>query len=225
MQMNDTPAIEMFLDKLAEVVGKYMIYQVDNGAQVVQIFESWAHQISPTDFAKFAKPATQKAIKICKAKVSERSGGGGEGRGEEDEKYIRATTELTLFHSIRIRTFLLCSAQHPNVPVIFFANGGSGYLEQQKDMGCDMVCLDWGVDMKEGRARLGGEGMPVSGNIDPSVLYGSEEFVRAAVRECVEKAGGAGNRHVLNLGHGVQQEVSEEAVGWLVDEVKKIKKR
>ena len=43
------------------------------------------------------------------------------------------------------------------------------------------------------------------------------------MRECVEGAGGAGNRHVMNLGHGVRQGTPEAAVGWAVDEAKKIR--
>jgi uroporphyrinogen decarboxylase len=39
--------------------------------------------------------------------------------------------------------------RHPDVPVIFFANGGSGYLESQCDMACDMLSLDQFVDMRE----------------------------------------------------------------------------
>jgi uroporphyrinogen decarboxylase len=179
MMMNDADdgAMSLFLDKLSTMIGNYACHQVECGAQVIQVFESWAHQLSPSQFEAFAKPAAQRAIRIIKDK-------------------------------------------HPNVPVIYFANGGSSYLESQKDMGADMIAIDWSVDMATARAILGPE-MPISGNIDPTVLFGTKEQVEMAVRECIDKAGGPGNRHLLNLGHGVMQGTPEEAVGWLVDECKR----
>mmetsp|Transcript_44343 Transcript_44343/g.94395 ORF Transcript_44343/g.94395 Transcript_44343/m.94395 type:complete len:410 (+) Transcript_44343:65-1294(+) len=172
-------AMSAFLDKLATMIGNYGCHQIECGAQVIQVFESWAHQLSPVQFAQFAKPAAQKAIKIMKEK-------------------------------------------HPDVPVIYFANGGSSYLELQRDMGCDMIAVDWSVDMAEARKILGPE-IPISGNVDPTILFGSKEQIEQAVRDCIDKAGGPGNKHLLNLGHGVMQGTPEEAVGWLVDECKRYK--
>mmetsp|Transcript_12399 Transcript_12399/g.17303 ORF Transcript_12399/g.17303 Transcript_12399/m.17303 type:complete len:412 (+) Transcript_12399:56-1291(+) len=171
-------AMSQFLDKLAQMIGDYGCHQIECGAQVIQVFESWAHQLSPTGFEKFAKPAAQKAIKIIKDK-------------------------------------------HPDVPVIYFANGGSSYLELQRDMGCDMIAVDWSVDMAEARKILGPD-VPISGNIDPTILFGTKEQIEQAVRDCIDKAGGPG-KHLLNLGHGVMQGTPEEAVGWLVDECKRYK--
>lgn len=169
----------LFLDKMAEMIGNYGCHQIECGAQVIQVFESWAHQLSPAQFERFAKPAAQRAIKIMKDK-------------------------------------------HPDVPVIYFANGGSAYLELQRDMGCDMIAIDWSVDMAEARKILGPD-IPISGNVDPTILFGTKEQIEQAVRDCIDKAGGPGNKHLLNLGHGVMQGTPEEAVGWLVDECKNYK--
>merc|ERR1712238_175783 len=175
--MNDDNTMSLFLDKLATLIGYYACHQIECGAQVIQLFESWAHQITPAYFEKYAKPASQKAIRIIK------------------EKY-------------------------PDVPVIFFANGGSSYLELQRDMGCDMIAVDWSVDMGVARSILG-DTIPISGNTDPTILFGSQSQIETAVRSCIDKAGGPGNRHVLNLGHGVMQGTPEEAVGWFIDEAKR----
>ena len=172
-------AMSLFLDQLAIMIGNYACHQIECGAQVIQVFESWAHQLSPMQFESFAKPAAQKAIRIIK------------------EKY-------------------------PTVPVIYFANGGSSYLELQRDMGCDMIAVDWSIDMATARQILGPD-IPISGNIDPTILFGTKEQIEQAVRDCIDKAGGPGNKHLLNLGHGVMQGTPEEAVGWLVDECKRYK--
>mmetsp|Transcript_5359 Transcript_5359/g.7491 ORF Transcript_5359/g.7491 Transcript_5359/m.7491 type:complete len:410 (-) Transcript_5359:47-1276(-) len=177
-ETGDSKAMSMFLDKLANMIGNYACHQIECGAQVIQVFESWAHQLSPKAFEQFAKPAAQKAISIIKER-------------------------------------------HPDVPVIYFANGGSSYLELQRDMGADSICIDWSIDMKQAREILGPD-VAVSGNLDPSILFGTKEQIEQAVRDCIDGAGGPG-KHLLNLGHGVMQGTPEEAVGWLVDECKRYK--
>ena len=172
--------MSLFLDQLAALIGDYACHQIDSGAEVIQIFESWAHQLSPQQFQTYAKPAAMKVIAQIKEK-------------------------------------------HPSVPVIYFANGGSSYLELQKDMGCDMIAVDWSVDMAQARAILGPD-IPISGNINPSILkFGTQEQIEQAVRDCIDKAGGPGNRHVLNLGHGVMQGTPECNVQYLIDECKRYK--
>lgn len=171
--------ISLFLDKLADMVGDYACHQIESGAEVIQIFESWAHQLSPRNFERYAKPAVMKVVSKIRSK-------------------------------------------HPETPIIYFANGGSSYLELQKDMGVT-ICLDWHVDMAHAREVLGPD-VPVSGNLDPAVLFGTKEQIEQAVRDCIDKAGGPGNAHLLNLGHGVMQGTPEVAVQWLVDECKRYTK-
>ena len=56
--------------------------------------------------------------------------------------------------------------------------------------------------------------------MDPFVLFGSEEVIRAEARKVLDKFGqvGAGG-HVFNLGHGINQFTPVESVQILVDEV------
>ena len=53
-----------FMDKLAETVGVYLRYQVESGAQIVQLFDSWAGELSRADYEEFALPYTQKIFDI-----------------------------------------------------------------------------------------------------------------------------------------------------------------
>lgn len=41
--------------------------------------------------------------------------------------------------------------RHPSVPVVYFANGGSGYLHRQKDMHVDGLSIDWKLSMARAR--------------------------------------------------------------------------
>jgi hypothetical protein len=68
------------------------------------------------------------------------------------------------------------------------------------------------VDMATARSVLG-EDVPISGNLDPTVLFGSQEQIEPAVRYWY--------KHLLNLGHGVMQGTPEISVKWLVDECKR----
>merc|ERR1719316_2606358 len=106
--------------------------------------------------------------------------------------------------------------RHPDVPVVYYANGGSSYLREQKDMACDMISLDWACDLAHARQVLGPDRL-VQGNIDPTVLMGSEAQIHAAVQECIRKGG------LRNLGHGVLQGTPEESVQYFVDAAKATK--
>jgi uroporphyrinogen decarboxylase len=62
------PAIlHQFLEKLASAIAIYARYQIEAGAQVIQLFDSWAGQLSPQDFQTFALPYQQRIVKQVKA--------------------------------------------------------------------------------------------------------------------------------------------------------------
>ena len=108
--------------------------------------------------------------------------------------------------------------RHPDVPIVYYANGGSPYLDLQKDMAADVISLDWSVSMASGREILGKDRL-VQGNVDPTILFGSEAQIRTAVTDNIRDAGGPG-KHLMNLGHGVLQGTPEEAVAAFVDAAK-----
>ncbi|CDP13926.1 unnamed protein product [Coffea canephora] len=48
--------LHALLQKFATSMAKYIRYQADKGAQAVQIFDSWATELSPVDFEEFSLP-------------------------------------------------------------------------------------------------------------------------------------------------------------------------
>ncbi|MGF1495925.1 MAG: uroporphyrinogen decarboxylase [Elainellaceae cyanobacterium] len=56
MAFTDPTVLHQFLGKLAEAIATYVRHQIDCGAQVVQMFDSWAGQLSPQDYETFALP-------------------------------------------------------------------------------------------------------------------------------------------------------------------------
>lgn len=104
--------------------------------------------------------------------------------------------------------------------MVYFANGGSAYLQEQLDLGADALAVDWRISMQQARAVAGPDAV-IMGNVDPMVLYGSEANIRTAVSDCIEQAG-RGGKHVLNLGHGVEKDTPEHAVQVFVDAAREL---
>jgi len=66
MAFSEPSVLHQFLDKLAEAIAVYVRYQIDCGAQLVQMFDSWAGELSPQDYDVFALPYQQKVVKLVK---------------------------------------------------------------------------------------------------------------------------------------------------------------
>ncbi|GAB6072883.1 uroporphyrinogen decarboxylase [Venenivibrio stagnispumantis] len=65
MYENPTEFQEL-LDKLADMLIEYLNFQIESGADAVQIFDSWAGYLTPDDYNKFALPPIKKIIKNLK---------------------------------------------------------------------------------------------------------------------------------------------------------------
>lgn len=56
------------LSNLADGLADYAIYQIESGAQIIQVFDSWAGNLSPCDYDAFALPYQRMVVeKIKKA--------------------------------------------------------------------------------------------------------------------------------------------------------------
>ena len=66
MAFNEPLLLHKLLDHFATSIGEYLKYQIKSGAQIVQIFDSWAGQLSPQDYDIFAGPYQKKVVEIVK---------------------------------------------------------------------------------------------------------------------------------------------------------------
>jgi uroporphyrinogen decarboxylase len=66
MAFSEPTMLHQFLGKLADAIALYVRYQIDNGAQVIQMFDSWAGQLSPQDYETFALPYQQRVVRGVK---------------------------------------------------------------------------------------------------------------------------------------------------------------
>jgi uroporphyrinogen decarboxylase len=103
------------------------------------------------------------------------------------------------------------------VPVITFTKGGGLWLEQIAAVGVDAVGLDWTMNLRQAREKVG-DRVALQGNIDPSVLFASPAVIRTEARAVLDSFGNFPG-HVFNLGHGISQFTRPENVAELVDEV------
>ncbi|MEM6502382.1 MAG: uroporphyrinogen decarboxylase [Cyanobacteria bacterium P01_C01_bin.89] len=68
MAFSEPTVLHAFLAKLADAIAQYACYQIESGAQVVQLFDSWAGQLCPQDFETFALPYIKMVVDQVKAK-------------------------------------------------------------------------------------------------------------------------------------------------------------
>ncbi|MBW4094758.1 MAG: uroporphyrinogen decarboxylase [Acidobacteria bacterium] len=100
-------------------------------------------------------------------------------------------------------------------PLVHFGTGTSELLGAMRDVGVDVVGVDYRLSLDEANRRLGGRTV-LQGNIDPALLSAPWNVLEAHVREVIS-AGSAAPGHVLNLGHGVPPETDPAVLTKVVD--------
>jgi uroporphyrinogen decarboxylase len=117
------------------------------------------------------------------------------------------------------------AADGQTVPRIVFTKGGGLWLEEMRALDCEVLGLDWTVNLSRARALVGeGEGgKALQGNIDPNVLFAPPERIEAEVAKVLQAFGrphcdpaSSGPTHIFNLGHGISQFTPPEHVAALV---------
>jgi uroporphyrinogen decarboxylase len=61
--------LHLLLDKLASTIGSYLLYQIESGVQVIQLFDTWAGELNRSDYEEFALPYTKKIFDAVGSRV------------------------------------------------------------------------------------------------------------------------------------------------------------
>jgi uroporphyrinogen decarboxylase len=163
------------LGKISELTADYLAAQVAAGADVVQVFDTWASILPPADYATHVLPHLKD---------------------------------------------LFTSLAGLGVPTIYFAKGASHLYDSIRQIGAQVVGVDWSLTLDQARILLGDPRHPVQGNLDPVTLLCDAETVRRRARAVVESVSERSG-YIFNLGHGVIKETDPEVVSALVDEVRR----
>jgi uroporphyrinogen decarboxylase len=102
-------------------------------------------------------------------------------------------------------------------PVIYFANAGATLLSQVRELGADVVGVDWTLPLSRAVRDLGDNAV-LQGNLDPAALFAPRAELAAAV-DAVLAEGTAAAAHVFNLGHGIHRTTDPDQVAFLVDHI------
>jgi uroporphyrinogen decarboxylase len=149
------PAVwEALLDRLQQATVHFLRALVERGADVYQLFDSWAGELYRDEYQTWAQP----------------------------------------FHRAVF-------AGAPGVPRILFVKE-CPYLDLMTATGAEVISLGTRHDLAA--ARCDYPHLVFQGNVDQELLRsGTPEQVAEATRRCL--AAGGGQRHILNLNHGVDR--------------------
>ncbi|MBC7921306.1 MAG: uroporphyrinogen decarboxylase [Ferruginibacter sp.] len=161
------------LQKITDSTAGYLNAQASAGADLLQVFDSWAGILSPDQYRTFSLP------------------------------YLRQ----------------LCQAvkrEAPATPVTVFAKGAFFARAEMGALPCEVIGLDWNVDIAESKTLIGPD-KTLQGNLDPCALYASFDQIRQQTRQMLRAFGP--HRHIANLGHGVYPDTDPEKVKCFVETV------
>lgn len=170
MLIQDPKASHLLLEKITRSTIAYLKAQISAGANLVQVFDSWAGILSPELYRAFGLPYISQ---ICDA---------------IDE-----------------------------VPVTVFAKGAFFARKDMKDLNCEVIGLDWNMHARPSRMLIGDQ-KTLQGNLDPAVLYGTDEYIVQKTNEMMDDF--QGKPHIANLGHGVYPDIDPEKVKVFIQTVK-----
>jgi uroporphyrinogen decarboxylase len=157
------------LEMITESTVNYLKGQIEAGADIIQLFDSWAGILGPEQYREFSL------------------------------KYISRICEAI-----------------KEVPKIVFAKGAFFARAEMNSLNCQVVGLDWNMDIQESRKLMPSK--VLQGNLDPCALYGSfSEIKREAVSMLSSFEHG---KHIANLGHGLYPDTEVDKVKCFIDTVK-----
>ncbi len=149
-----------------------------------------------------------------------------------------AFQEFSLAYTARVLAQLKTEHEGVRIPRIVFTKGGGLWLPEMGQLDCEVLGLDWTMNLGKARAMVGGSvggavggavggpGKALQGNIDPNVLFAPPEQIAREVRRVLDSFGTphtdpntTGPTHIFNLGHGISQFTPPEHVSALVEAV------
>jgi uroporphyrinogen decarboxylase len=167
-----------FVDLIDRLVGDsvdYLCMQVEAGADVLQIFDSWAGELLGPLFYEFSIDPIRRIIAGVKSR-------------------------------------------YPLAPIIVFAKGaGARHRDVFSETGCHAVGIESEYDLADAMKIMPLDSV-LQGNLEPSLLLGDHGVVVKKVWDILNQV--PLNRHVFNLGHGIQPQTDPDILTVVVDTIR-----
>lgn len=164
---------------------EFLAQQVVAGAQMLQVFELWAGELGPAEFAEFSLPYLRQIPPKLRARLAELGA--------------------------------------DNVPVTVFAKGAWYALSDLCDIGYDTVSLDWLYSPADAVKVVAGRRVTLQGNLDPGVMYGSDDVITQKVQLMIDGFGR--QNYIINFGHGTHPFMSPDKIEHFLKECHRIGKQ
>ena len=183
--------LHQLLDKVATAVTDYLDAQINAGAQVVQIFDSWGGALGHRQFVEFSHAYNKRII------------------AELKERHPRVPVILfTKGGGLWLATQADCQAEGLGLDWTMPLDRARKMLSDEQ-----MVLTKKLKKMQLPKA--------IQGNLDPATLYGSPETIREQTKLMLDDAYVSGEKtgYIANLGHGITQWVNPDHAKVFIDAV------
>jgi uroporphyrinogen decarboxylase len=138
--------------------------------------------------------------------------------------------QFSMAYTKRVLAQLKRSHEGAVIPRLVFTKGGGLWLPEMADLDCEVLGVDWTVNLAKARAQVGGAvggpGKALQGNLDPNSLFAPADAIATEARRVLDAFGKphtdkttTGPTQIFNLGHGISQYTPPESVGVLVETV------
>lgn len=193
----------LLLDIVTNVSIAYLTKQIEAGAQIVQVFDSWAGELSPQAFKEFAFPYLRKISVEVKKEVSKRS--------------LTMVPMVVFAKGAHYAIEELVDTQYDVIGIDWtmdprLVKSRIRNIFKHKPSLKRRICLQ--------------------GNMDPTILYAPPDYIREQAGDTIEKflleedgAICSDIGYICNLGHGIQPEVPTDNVQVFLETVDKVSRR
>ncbi len=138
--------------------------------------------------------------------------------------------QFSMTYTKRVLAQLKRSQDGAVIPRLVFTKGGGLWLPEMAELDCEVLGVDWTVNLAKARVQVGGAvggpGKALQGNLDPNALFAPADAIAAEARRVLDAFGKphtdkttTGPTQIFNLGHGISQFTPPESVGVLVETV------
>lgn len=106
------------------------------------------------------------------------------------------------------------------IPITLFAKDAFFARKEISKINCDVIGLDWTMDIAESRSLIG-SGKTLQGNADPCLLYSDLPTIKKETEKMLRAFGP--KQHIANLGHGLYPDTEKDKVKFFIDTIKEFR--